>query len=104
ILFETGSYRLLVRSFASLDTVVALLKENPTFHLTIEGHTDNVGTVQSNQTLSENRANTVMQYLVKAGIDANRLHAAGYGQQRPVAGNATANGRSQNRRVVLTIR
>jgi OmpA-OmpF porin, OOP family len=103
IFFETGSYRLLPRSYPALDSVANLMKKYPVIQLTIEGHTDNKGGVEYNQTLSENRASAVLQYLEKAGIDANRLKAAGYGQQQPVADNATAEGRSANRRVVLKI-
>ncbi|THU32405.1 OmpA family protein [Niastella caeni] len=104
IFFETGSYRLLPRSFPSLDSVATVLKKIPVLLLTIEGHTDNVGGVPYNRTLSEKRAGAVMQYLINAGIAANRLQAAGYGQQNPVADNTTSSGRSVNRRVVLRLR
>jgi OOP family OmpA-OmpF porin len=103
IFFETGSYRLLSRSFSSLDTVAQVLKEDQALQLAIEGHTDNVGKAADNQTLSENRAKTVMDYLISAGIEANRLQSAGYGQQQPIATNATPEGRAINRRVVLRI-
>ena len=72
--------------------------------LTIEGHTDNIGGVQYNQTLSEKRADAVLLYLLKAGLDTRRLKAVGYGQQQPVADNNTAEGRAMNRRVVLKMR
>lgn len=103
IFFETGSYRLLSRSFSSLDTVAHVLKEDQALQLSIEGHTDNVGNAADNQLLSENRAKTVMDYLISAGIEASRLQAAGYGQQQPIATNATPEGRAINRRVVLQI-
>lgn len=100
IFFETGSYRLLSSSFSSLDTVAHVLKEDQALQLSIEGHTDNVGNAADNQTLSENRAKTVMAYLVSAGIEASRLQSAGYGQQQPIATNATPEGRAVNRRVM----
>lgn len=99
IFFKTGSYELLPKSFLSLNEVVEILKQNPSLKLSIEGHTDNVGTPKSNQVLSENRANAVMQYLVSKGIDSNRISTIGFGQTRPIDTNETAHGRSNNRRV-----
>lgn len=69
-----------------------------------EGHTDNRGGVKYNQSLSENHAGSVMQYLIKAGIAADRLQSAGYGQQQPIAPNSTPEGQAANRRVVLAVR
>ncbi len=68
----------------------------------IEGSTDNKGTAKYNMGLSERRANSVMEYLVNAGIDQNRLSAVGYGFSKPIATNATDAGRALNRRVELT--
>jgi OOP family OmpA-OmpF porin len=104
VFFENDSYRLLPRSFPALDSVTNLLRKYPIIQLTIEGHTDNTGGVQYNQTLSEKRAGAILQYLLNAGIDTNRLKAIGFGQQQPVADNATAEGRAANRRVVLQLR
>lgn len=103
IFFETGSARLLPRSFSSLDSLANLLKSNPILQLTIEGHTDNIGGATYNQTLSEKRAGAVMTYLTDAGIVASRLRAAGYGQQKPLAENSTTEGRAKNRRVELKL-
>ena len=103
IFFENDSHRLLSRSFPALDSIAGILKKYAIVQLTIEGHTDNVGGVQYNQTLSEKRADAVLQYLVKTGIDTQRLKAVGYGQQQPVADNTTAEGRAINRRVVLQV-
>lgn len=103
VFFETGSYRLLPRSFPALDSVAGLLQKYPVLQLTIEGHTDNAGGLPYNQTLSEKRANVVRQYILNAGIEAGRLQAMGYGQQQPVADNATSNGRAANRRVVFRL-
>lgn len=104
IYFETGSHHLLSRSFPVLDSVALQLKNYPMIQMVIEGHTDNVGGMKYNQTLSEKRAGAVMEYLVKAGVAINRLQAIGYGLQQPVASNATPSGRAANRRVVLRIR
>lgn len=101
IIFQSGSYRLLSKSYGPLYEVARILKENPSLHLIIEGHTDNTGTLSGNRLLSENRAHAVMQYLLKAGIDKNRLQSAGYGETQPVADNSTPEGRTKNRRVVL---
>jgi OOP family OmpA-OmpF porin len=85
-----------------LDGVVAVLKRNPTLRVEIQGHTDNIGSEASNRKLSENRARAVMEYLVKKGVEAERLSAAGYGSSRPIASNDTLEGRARNRRVELT--
>lgn len=99
IFFKTGSYEILPKSFGPLNEVVEILKQNPSFKLTIEGHTDNVGIPESNQILSENRAKAVMQYLIGEGIESSRLAAVGYGQVKPVDKNSTSKGRANNRRV-----
>ena len=101
IFFATGSYKLLPKSFPALNEVVKLLQNNPGLQMHIEGHTDNTGTPEKNQVLSENRAKAVMNYLQKSGIPSSRLQATGYGQQRPVDENSTSTGRAANRRVVL---
>lgn len=101
IYFSTGSAKLLSKSFASLNDVVKILTEDPNLKLSIEGHTDNVGKDEFNQTLSENRANAVKDYLVSKGIDESRIISQGFGETKPVADNNTATGRAQNRRVVL---
>jgi OOP family OmpA-OmpF porin len=69
----------------------------------VAGHTDSVGTDQYNQGLSERRANSVRDYLVEQGVRASRLTAVGYGENRPVATNDTADGRQENRRVELVV-
>jgi OmpA-OmpF porin, OOP family len=103
IFFETGSYYLLPRSFTSLDSVATLLNKIPALQLTIEGHTDNIGTRAKNQLLSENRARTVMDYLIRVGINNGRLKSIGFGQERPITTNTTQEGRAKNRRVELRI-
>ncbi len=104
VFFNTGSYQLLKKSYAPLNEVAKILKENPTLQLDIEGHTDNAGDAAKNQTLSENRASAVKAYLIAQGIEGTRLSAAGYGPDRPVADNKTAAGKAKNRRVELKLR
>ncbi len=87
-----------------MDQGVAALNEAKTVDIHIEGHTDNIGTEEYNQKLSERRANAVRDYFVSKGIAAARLTAEGVGESRPVASNTTADGRSENRRVELHVR
>ncbi len=104
IFFVTGSAKLLAKSNASLNNVVKILAENPSYKVDISGHTDNTGKAEKNQTLSEARSNAVKTYFVKKGVDETRLNATGYGQDKPIASNKTAKGRTQNRRVEMTVR
>jgi outer membrane protein OmpA-like peptidoglycan-associated protein len=83
--------------------MVVIFKEYPRANFTIEGHTDSVGSKATNQKLSERRANAVRDYLIANGIDANRLTAAGYGEDKPIASNATRAGRAENRRVEVNL-
>ncbi|MEO5889700.1 MAG: OmpA family protein [Ferruginibacter sp.] len=104
IFFITGSYHLSPASYPALDDVVRILYQHPVLKMDIEGHTDNIGSETANQLLSENRAMAVLDYLVRKGIDKERLHSTGYGASLPIGDNATKVGRSQNRRVVLIIK
>lgn len=99
--FDTGKSTIRDESRPIIEQIVQLLKENSELKLSIEGHTDNVGDAKSNQVLSEQRAKSVMDAIVKAGVDAKRLSAAGFGQDRPIADNRTDEGKAQNRRVEL---
>jgi outer membrane protein OmpA-like peptidoglycan-associated protein len=81
-----------------LDGAVKTLRDNPSLHVEVGGHTDSVGSDAYNQKLSERRAKAVRDYLVREGIDASRITTRGYGKSRPVASNDTAEGRAQNRR------
>jgi OOP family OmpA-OmpF porin len=83
---------------------VKIMQDNPGIQLYIEGHTDNVGTPESNQTLSERRAAAVEEYILSKGGDAGSIHTAGYGETQSVASNDTPNGRQQNRRVELKLK
>jgi OOP family OmpA-OmpF porin len=84
-----------------IEQIVKLLKNNPSVNLTVEGHTDNIGTPVYNKQLSEARAKSVVGALTAQGIEAQRLKAAGYGQDKPIADNSTDGGRAKNRRVEL---
>ena len=103
ILFASGSYKLLPASNKGLNDVVKILQDNPDLKLSIDGHTDSTGTPEKNQTLSENRANAVKNYLVSKGVDQSRLTATGHGQDEPVANNKTATSRKKNRRVEMKL-
>ena len=103
IYFDLNSAKLQKRSYAPLDELVQILKDNPSYKLAIESHTDNSGTNAYNQKLSDNRSATVMNYLVRKGIDASRLTAAGFGEEKPISTNDTKEGRSLNRRSELKL-
>lgn len=102
--FDTGQSTIRPESRPVLDQIVALLKANPALRIAIEGHTDNVGSPASNRTLSKARARSVRDAVVGQGVDATRLTAEGFGQDRPVADNRTEGGRAKNRRVELVKR
>jgi outer membrane protein OmpA-like peptidoglycan-associated protein len=90
-------------SAATLDELVALLRQEAALRLLVEGHTDATNTDAYNLDLSERRARSVVAALVKRGVDAARLQAKGFGRTRPVADNATAQGRALNRRVEVSV-
>ena len=97
--FESGSASLTEKSYSVLDEVIDGLMEHKEVEIEIRGYTDSVGKERANQILSERRAQSVVQYLVNAGIDPDRLRAVGYGEKNPIASNGTAVGRAQNRRI-----
>ena len=101
LLFDTAKADIKPEYFSILDEAVKVLEENPGLKIAIEGHTDSVGKPAYNKKLSERRANAVKAYFEKKGIAADRLNAVGFGMEKPVADNATPEGRAQNRRVVL---
>lgn len=101
VFFDTNSATIKPESYTDLDRAVNLMKTNDRLFGTVEGHTDDRGSDAYNQKLSQRRAEAVRQYLVDKGVPASRLDAVGYGESRPVADNATAEGRAQNRRVLL---
>lgn len=98
--FDTNKAILLPASIAELNRVYALISQIDS-HIEISGHTDNVGNDQSNQILSQKRAQAVSDYLVQLGIDPSRITIVGYGETKPVADNNTEEGRQLNRRVEI---
>ncbi|KYF77819.1 cell envelope biogenesis protein OmpA [Sorangium cellulosum] len=103
--FEFDSSRILPQSYPILDEVVRLLKANPEIKLlSIEGHTDNQGTIDYNDRLAQNRATAVRIYIINKGVQTERLTSAGYGSRRPLVSNDTPEGRQRNRRVEFHIK
>jgi len=104
VFFETGKAVIKSESFELLNQVAKLLIENPHIgNITVEGHTDSRGRYDSNLKLSQDRANSVMKYLVDRGVAPSRLNAIGYGPDKPIDTNDTADGRARNRRVEFVI-
>ncbi len=103
IYFELNKSYLHTESLEVLDQIVAQLKKHPRISMEIRGHTDSSGDHDYNQILSEKRAETVRDYLIKNGISPHRLSTAGFGQDRPIASNDTEQGRALNRRTEFYI-
>lgn len=99
--FDTDKADIRADGKPTVDEIAKLLKNDSGLKLAIEGHTDDSGNAARNQALSRQRAEAVVQYLVKGGIDAGRLRAAGHGAARPLADNKDGAGRAKNRRVEL---
>ena len=103
VLFEVDRADLRPAAIRTLYTLVSTMKEHTDTTVVIEGHTDSTGKKAYNYTLSERRANTVRSFLTRNGIAARRIQTAGLGPDAPVASNATASGRAQNRRVEVIL-
>lgn len=103
VTFATNSATLTAGSMAVLDETAATLARNPELKAEVAGHTDNRGAAARNRVLSQQRAESVMRYLVAKGVNAANLTARGYGPDQPVADNRTEQGRTANRRVELRI-
>lgn len=103
IFFKKGSYKLSKESYSELNRLTKILKTHRELKVEIGGHTDNTGNQKKNMELSKNRARAVMDYLIEKGMPRANIRAVGYGEERPVAKNTTAEGRKKNRRVELTI-
>ena len=101
--FETDSAVLTGGSKPVLDKVAAGLREHPRLRIEVQGHTDSTGSARHNQGLSERRAEAVRDYLQSQGVSASQMTTRGFGQTQPIATNATADGRAQNRRVVMHV-
>jgi outer membrane protein OmpA-like peptidoglycan-associated protein len=103
VLFDTGQYTLKPGAREKLAKVSGILLAYPNLQLQVEGYTDNVGSDQFNQKLSEQRADAVRDYLTSQGVQMGNISATGYGESDPVADNSTAQGRAENRRVQLVV-
>jgi len=103
VLFDTGKYSLKPGAREKLAKVAGILLAYPALNIEVGGYTDNVGSDEMNQTLSENRARSVRDYLVQQGVSTNSVSARGFGNTLPVASNDNSSGRQQNRRVELLV-
>ncbi|MFI5219080.1 MAG: OmpA family protein [Bacteroidia bacterium] len=103
VFFDTGKSSLRTESFKALNELAEAMKAKPTLEIEIAGHTDNVGSPESNLKLSQGRADAVRNYLIKNSIAASRVTAKGYGDTEPVAYNDTDEGRQKNRRTEVRI-
>ena len=99
ITFDVGKATIKPESMGEINRIVQLMNENPTLKFSVEGHTDSTGNAASNQTLSEQRSQAIVDKLVELGIAKDRLTAVGKGQNSPIADNNTDEGRAKNRRV-----
>jgi outer membrane protein OmpA-like peptidoglycan-associated protein len=99
VTFDTGKATIRPESFARLDSVVEFLTHKKSARVEISGHTDNHGNPKQNKALSEKRAQACRKYVLSKGVDASRVTAVGYGDERPIAPNDTEEGRQKNRRI-----
>jgi outer membrane protein OmpA-like peptidoglycan-associated protein len=102
--FDTGKSTIKPESAKIVDQIVQMMKKAPELKISVEGHTDSVGTPEKNKILSQERAKAVVDAITREGIDAQRLRSAGFGQDKPVADNSTDEGKAKNRRVELVKR
>ncbi|MFM7106545.1 MAG: OmpA family protein, partial [Flavobacteriales bacterium] len=103
VFFDSGKSELKQESQVELNKLAELLQANPDKNIEIGGHTDDVGSDENNQALSQQRSEAVVNYLTTKGIIASRLTAKGYGESKPVASNSSEEGRAQNRRTEFKI-
>ena len=99
IRFDVNKAVIKPESMGVINSIYKILKDNPDLKFSIEGHTDSDGNDANNQTLSENRAQSVKNMLVKMGISVSRLSFKGFGESKPIADNSSAEGKANNRRV-----
>lgn len=103
ILFDSGKSSFQKQTYPVLEAITAILKEYPNANFSIEGHTDSDGSDASNQTLSENRAAAVKNYLIEKGISSSRLSSKGFGEKMPIDSNKTKAGKANNRRTEVKL-
>jgi outer membrane protein OmpA-like peptidoglycan-associated protein len=103
VLFEFDTYNLQHKFYSNLDLAVTMLNKNPLMKIQIQGHTDNIGSLEYNMGLSEKRARVVKRYLIDKGIDGARISTIGYGFTQNRASNNSASGRAQNRRAEIVL-
>jgi outer membrane protein OmpA-like peptidoglycan-associated protein len=103
VLFDTGKYNLKPEAREKLAKLSGIVLAHPGLHLAVEGHTDNVGSDEFNMKLSDQRANTVRDYLIQQGLAADSVTAEGLGKGMPAADNSTPTGRQKNRRVEIIV-
>jgi outer membrane protein OmpA-like peptidoglycan-associated protein len=101
--FEFNSFQLTAPAQQTLDEVASALLTQPELHVEVQGHTDSIGSDAYNLSLSQKRADAVVAYLVSKGVSSSMLTAKGYGKSKPIASNATKEGRAQNRRVAFEV-
>jgi outer membrane protein OmpA-like peptidoglycan-associated protein len=103
VLFDTGEASLKAGAVTTIDRLAQFMRDYPERSVRIEGHTDSIGSDETNQQLSERRAMAVRDALLARNVDAARIVTVGYGEARPIAGNDTAGGRQQNRRIEVVV-
>jgi outer membrane protein OmpA-like peptidoglycan-associated protein len=103
VFFEQGKPLLRAESFPELNRLAQILKDNPSIHVKLSGHTDNVGNINMLMELSQNRVSTVKKYLEAKGIASKRMEGQGYGASQPIEKNDTEAHRKMNRRVEFRI-
>jgi outer membrane protein OmpA-like peptidoglycan-associated protein len=103
IYFEVGKAVIKTEFSTDLDRIVQFLKDNPRAKLEIQGHTDSTGSLTLNNKLSQERANSVVEYLKKNEIESSRLTSKGYGPSVPITTNSTTEGKAKNRRVEMKV-
>ncbi|UJF16828.1 OmpA family protein [Vibrio sp. SS-MA-C1-2] len=101
--FSTGSFYPQVAIYPTLDSIVEVLNKYPESNIIVNGYTDSVGSAESNQILSEKRAESIKNYFIGQGLAANRAVSRGFGERNPICTNDTTEGRTCNRRVEITI-
>jgi len=99
ITFDVGKSTIKPQSMGTINEIFSILKKYPELKFSVEGHTDNTGKAELNQSLSEERAKAVKDKLVEMGIESSRLSSKGFGMSKPIDKNVTTEGRAKNRRV-----